>query len=103
VGADPAVTATIIDRIPAGFKYIEGSAYLDNVLMNANAITRTLPIHKEGGIAILTGNLAPNGAVVKTAAVSPKMLSHKGPARVFNSEKDFLISSDFFLLCFFTA
>jgi len=46
------------------------------------------PIQKEGGIVILTGNLAPNGAVVKTAAVSPKMLSHKGPAKVFDSEKD---------------
>ncbi|MBT0159822.1 dihydroxy-acid dehydratase [Candidatus Bathyarchaeota archaeon A05DMB-2] len=46
------------------------------------------PVHKEGGIAILTGNLAPKGAVVKTAAVSPKMLRHKGPARVFDSEQE---------------
>jgi dihydroxy-acid dehydratase len=46
------------------------------------------PIHEEGGIAILTGNLAPNGAVVKTAAVPKKMLSHIGPAKVFDSEKD---------------
>lgn len=46
------------------------------------------PIHKGGGIAILSGNLAPKGAVVKTIAVSPKMLKHTGPARVFNSERD---------------
>jgi dihydroxy-acid dehydratase len=46
------------------------------------------PVHKEGGIAILTGNLAPKGAVVKTAAISPKMLKHKGPARVFDSEQE---------------
>jgi dihydroxy-acid dehydratase len=46
------------------------------------------PVHKEGGIAILTGNLAPKGAVVKTAAVSPKMLRHRGPARVFDSEQE---------------
>lgn len=46
------------------------------------------PVHREGGIAVLTGNLAPNGAVVKTAAVSPKMLVHTGPARVFDSEKE---------------
>jgi dihydroxy-acid dehydratase len=46
------------------------------------------PVHKEGGIAVLTGNLAPKGAVVKTAAVSPKMLRHSGPARVFDSEQD---------------
>jgi dihydroxy-acid dehydratase len=45
------------------------------------------PVHKEGGIAVLKGNLAPKGAVVKTAAVSPKMLKHSGPARVFDSEK----------------
>jgi dihydroxy-acid dehydratase len=46
------------------------------------------PIHKGGGIAILTGNLAPKGAVIKTVAVSPKMLKHSGPARVFDSEKE---------------
>lgn len=48
----------------------------------------TDPVHKEGGIAILRGNLAPEGAVVKTAAVSPKMLVHDGPARVFDSEQE---------------
>ena len=41
-----------------------------------------------GGIAILFGNLAPEGAVVKRAAVSPEMLLHQGPARVFNSEEE---------------
>ncbi len=46
------------------------------------------PIHAGGGIAILTGNLAPKGAVVKTVAVSPKMLKHTGPAKVFDSEKE---------------
>ncbi len=46
------------------------------------------PIHPEGGIAILTGNLAPDGAVVKATAVSPKMLVHRGPAKVFDSEEE---------------
>jgi dihydroxy-acid dehydratase len=46
------------------------------------------PVHKGGGIAILRGNLAPKGAVVKTVAVSPNMLKHTGPARVFDSEQD---------------
>jgi dihydroxy-acid dehydratase len=41
-----------------------------------------------GGLAILWGNLAPEGAVVKQSAVSPEMLRHKGPARIFNSEED---------------
>jgi len=44
--------------------------------------------HKEGGIAILKGNLAPDGAVVKQTAVSKKMLRFKGKARVFNSEEE---------------
>ncbi|ETJ28991.1 Dihydroxy-acid dehydratase, partial [human gut metagenome] len=41
-----------------------------------------------GGIAILRGNLAPEGAVVKRAAVLPQMLVHEGPAKVFNSEEE---------------
>ncbi|MBU0481739.1 MAG: dihydroxy-acid dehydratase [Proteobacteria bacterium] len=46
------------------------------------------PYHKEGGIAVLYGNLAPEGAVVKQSAVLPEMLNHKGPARVYNSEEE---------------
>jgi len=46
------------------------------------------PIHAEGGIAILKGNLAPEGAVAKTAAIDPKMMKHSGPARVFDSEAE---------------
>lgn len=46
------------------------------------------PYHKEGGIAILYGSLAPQGAVVKQSAVAPEMLVHKGPARVFESEEE---------------
>ncbi len=44
--------------------------------------------HKEGGIAVLWGSLAPDGAVVKQTAVSSNMMSFKGKARVFNSEED---------------
>jgi len=46
------------------------------------------PYHAEGGIAILYGNLAPEGAVVKQSAVAPEMMTHSGPARVFNSEQE---------------
>jgi dihydroxy-acid dehydratase len=46
------------------------------------------PYHKEGGIAILKGNLAPDGAVVKQSAVAPEMLKSKGKARVFDSEEE---------------
>ncbi len=46
------------------------------------------PFTKTGGLAILFGNLAPDGCVVKRSAVDEKMLKHKGPARVFDSEED---------------
>ncbi|RMD58415.1 MAG: dihydroxy-acid dehydratase [Nitrospirae bacterium] len=44
--------------------------------------------HREGGIAVLTGNIAPDGAVVKQSAVSSNMLRIEGPARVFDSEEE---------------
>jgi dihydroxy-acid dehydratase len=48
---------------------------------------RSQPHSASGGIAILFGNLAPEGAVVKRAAVAPSMLVHRGPARLFDSEE----------------
>ena len=46
------------------------------------------PYSKTGGLAVLKGNLAPDGSVVKRSAVAPEMLSHEGPARVFDCEDD---------------
>ena len=46
------------------------------------------PYSKTGGIAVLRGNIAPDGCVVKRSAVSPEMLVHEGPAKVFDSEED---------------
>jgi len=46
------------------------------------------PHSGDGGLAVLKGNLAPDGAVVKKAAVDPAMMVHKGPARVFESEEE---------------
>jgi dihydroxy-acid dehydratase len=43
--------------------------------------------HATGGLAVLYGNLAPNGCVVKQTAVRPEMMRHQGPARVFDSEE----------------
>ena len=53
-------------------------------------IIRTVdnPFNPEGGVAVLRGNLAPDGAVVKQSAVSKKMMKFTGFARVFNSEED---------------
>jgi dihydroxy-acid dehydratase len=47
----------------------------------------TDPFHKHGGLAVLFGNLAPDGCVVKQSAVVEEMLVHQGPARVFDSEE----------------
>jgi dihydroxy-acid dehydratase len=46
------------------------------------------PYHATGGLAVLTGNLAPDGAVVKQSAVAPEMLKHQGPARIFATEEE---------------
>ena len=46
------------------------------------------PYSGTGGIAVLKGNLAPDGCVVKQSAVAPEMMVHEGPARVFNSEEE---------------
>lgn len=46
------------------------------------------PIRKDGGIAVLRGNLATEGAVVKQGAVAPEMMEHRGVAKVFDSEED---------------
>ena len=46
------------------------------------------PFSKEGGLAVLFGNIAPNGSIVKTAAVNKEMLVHMGPARIYESQDD---------------
>jgi dihydroxy-acid dehydratase len=53
-------------------------------------VIRTLdnPYHKQGGLAVLFGNLAPDGCVVKQSAVCKEMMKHEGPARVFDSEEE---------------
>jgi dihydroxy-acid dehydratase len=55
-----------------------------------NTIIRPInnPYHDKGGIAVLHGNLAPDGSVVKQSAVADEMLTHEGPARVFDSEAE---------------
>ncbi|UCD66258.1 MAG: dihydroxy-acid dehydratase [Deltaproteobacteria bacterium] len=63
---------------------------LAKVRIRDHEIIRSLdnPYHAKGGIAVLYGNLAPDGAVVKQSAVSEEMLTHEGPARIFNSEPE---------------
>jgi len=63
---------------------------LKNVKVRDHTVIRKInnPYHPQGGIAILRGNLAPDGAVVKQSAVAPEMLRSKGKARVFNAEEE---------------
>jgi dihydroxy-acid dehydratase len=65
-------------------------ANLERAAIRDPEVIRTLenPYHKEGGLAVLFGNLAPEGCVVKQSAVRPEMLRHEGPARVFDSEEE---------------
>lgn len=59
------------------------------VNLNTNVIRPVEePYSETGGIAVLRGNLAPDGSVVKRSAVAPEMLVHEGPARVFECEED---------------
>jgi dihydroxy-acid dehydratase len=55
---------------------------------NPDVIRAEKPYAEQGGIAILRGTLAPEGAVVKQSAVAPEMMRHTGPARVFDSEEE---------------
>lgn len=65
----------------------------DNILQSFNKnknVIRTVgnAFSNEGGLAILFGNIAPEGSIVKTAAVNPVMLKHTGPARIYESQED---------------
>ncbi|HBI55429.1 MAG TPA: dihydroxy-acid dehydratase [Firmicutes bacterium] len=63
---------------------------IENACIERDDVIRTVdnPWHSTGGIAILAGNLAPEGAAVKRTAVAPEMWKHVGPARVFDLEED---------------
>ncbi len=94
-GGIPAVLKELGDRIHQNVLTVSGKTLGENVkeaaVLNREVIRpKENPVHKEGGIAILKGTLAPEGAVVKQSAVEPKMLKFEGPAKVFDSEEDAL-------------
>ena len=91
--------------IQAVLKELDRGSYIDNTQVTVTGLQKDRmadalpadgtiihtienPIRKDGGIAILFGNLAKEGAVVKQGAVAPEMMVHSGPARVFNSEEE---------------
>ncbi len=70
-----------------------GKTLGENIVGAVNRDPQTIrpiddPYSPTGGIAVLRGNLAPDGCVVKRSAVAPEMLVHRGPARVFDSEEE---------------
>lgn len=72
---------------------VTGKTVGENIASAVNLNTNVIrpidnPYSETGGIAVLRGNLAPDGSVVKRSAVAPEMLVHKGPARVFECEED---------------
>jgi dihydroxy-acid dehydratase len=94
-GGIPAVMAELLryGLINGNCQTVTGKKVKDNLkgikILNPDVI-RPLnnPYHREGGIAILRGNLAPDGAVVKQSAVAPEMLRSAGRAKAFDSEED---------------
>ncbi len=91
-GGIPAVMSRLISRLKdgitvSGFKVKE---IAKSAKPESDEIIRTVEraYHKEGGIAVLTGNLAPLGSVIKQTAVSEKMMKFKGHAKCFNAEED---------------
>ena len=72
---------------------VTGKTIGENIADCVNLVTQVIlpienPYSETGGIAVLKGNLAPEGSVVKRSAVLPEMLVHEGPAKVFDSEEE---------------
>ena len=100
-GGIPAVLKTIESRLHTEVLTVTGKTMgqmLESVKANPDDVLRTMekPQKPEGGIAVLHGNLAPDGAVVKQSGVREDMYHFKGKARVFNSmeEADAAVSGD---------
>ncbi|WP_134219250.1 dihydroxy-acid dehydratase [Pelotomaculum sp. FP] len=94
-GGISAVLKQLADQglLELGEKTVTGKTLGENIsrafVRNAEVIRPlNAPYAHEGGIAVLRGNLAPDGAVVKQSAVAKEMLSHSGPARVFDGEEE---------------
>ncbi|MFX1475310.1 MAG: dihydroxy-acid dehydratase [Promethearchaeota archaeon] len=94
-GGIPAVLKELGDLVHQEVLTVTGTTLGENVedavVLNREVIRpKDNPVHKEGGIAILKGTLARDGAVVKQSAIDPAMLTFEGPAKVFDSEEEAL-------------
>ncbi len=82
-----------LDLLDLNVKSVTGKTMGENIRSAYNKNPQVIrpveePYSKTGGIAVLKGNLAPEGSVVKRSAVVPEMMVHSGPARVFDCEDD---------------
>ena len=92
-GGIPAVMKEVKSLLHTELMTVTGKTIGENIasakVLDREVIhTKAKAYSQTGGLAILFGNIAPEGAVVKKAAVAPEMLKHSGPARVFNSEEE---------------
>jgi dihydroxy-acid dehydratase len=98
-GGVPAVMHRVSDLLHTDAITANGKTIGENIAnakpLNDNVILpRDKPLYAEGGIAILRGNLAPSGAVIKPSAGSPELLTHRGPAYVFNTRDEMMATID---------
>ena len=92
-GGIPAVMIRIADLLHGDCLTVNGKTLAENTgpsLNDAVIRRRDQPIYREGGIAVLSGNLAPDGAVIKQTAASPELLEHRGRAFVFENHEQML-------------
>ena len=94
-GGIPGVLKRLSDKIDTSQMTVTGKTIAENIKdieITDDEVIHTLenPVHADGGIAILKGNIAPDGSVVKRSAVAEEMMHHKGAARVFDCEEDAL-------------
>jgi len=92
-GGIPAVMGELKEYLKLKSKTVTGKTLGENLAdvktLDSEVIHSVKTAHSAtGGLALLFGNLAPDGAVVKKAAVAAEMMTHRGPARVFDSEED---------------
>jgi len=92
-GGIPAVLKVLDDKIIQNVLTCTGKTLKENIKRAEVLDSKVIhpldnPIHKEGGIAILKGSLAPRGSVVKQGGVDQDMMLHQGPAKVFNNEEE---------------
>lgn len=92
-GGVPALLKELLPLLHGEAMTVTGQTVAENVaaaeILNSDVIrSRQQPLREEGGLTVLRGNLAPDGAIIKHAAATPALLRHRGPALVFRNLED---------------